>query len=403
MLALLLLATTVVQPRWSGTLCVGDLAIVEHRPTGCVGTMSSLVSVPAGKSLLWRSVSGDRLVALRGVTREVDLASAQGTIAFSVAPPRTKRRGVGDPTTVTISAIDESAAWRFRVPASTRCRTFAIGVVPGAYSLTLEGPHARPLQRGRINVVATTEKIADLGQLRLEPSLLVRGRVAEGGTRRPVAGAFVSTEDRKVFATTTDDGAFEVEVMTPPPWRIITTHAAFATKFEDVARSDDDTLFLPIELHRGSALIVDLQLPADIERAKVTLLQKRVKIDERELTDERRVSFAKVDPGDYTICVRGAGALEQKFVNVHVDDVPETVVAMTIAPTIIEARVTHGTERLPHAHLVMTQENGLKGEATADHAGELRIAAWEHGTFLVQVEHDSLPAPFRTLRELEDS
>lgn len=403
MITLLLFAATVAQPKWSGTLCVSDAAIVEHRQTGCSATTSSLVVVAPGKPLLWRSASGDRFVALRPATRDVDLASANGTIAFSIAPPRTKRRGVADPTSVTIARADKSVSWRFRVPASARPHPFTIAVEPGAYSLTVDGPHARPLQRGPINVVAATEKIADLGQLRLEGALLVRGRVADAATRRPVGGAFVSTEDRKVSATTTDDGVFELEVVTPPPWRIVTAHSAFATNIAEIARTDDDTLFLPIELHRGSTLVVDLELPPGIEHAKVSLFRKREKLDEREAGEERRVSFVKVDPCDYTIVVRGDGPLEQKRVNVHVADVPETLVAITIAPTMIDARVMHGSERLPHAHLVITQQTGLKGEATVDADGELRMTAWEHGTFLVQVEHEALPAPFQTLKELDDT
>jgi hypothetical protein len=324
----------------------------------------------------------------------IDLAAAGGTLTFVPVAPR----GTRDPLNVTLSAADGSATWRWRIPVSAKPRAITVRVQPATYTLLLDAPRARPLRRAPI---AVAERVVDLGELRMEPALLVRGRVADSATRRPVAAATVASEDGGAKSTTGVDGNFELLITTPPPWRIVTTHPAYATHVVDLARADGDTVVLPIDLHRGSMLNVEL---IGVDRAKVTLSRprgrRRERIDEKEAAP--RATFARVDPGDYIVEVRGTGPLEQKLVNVHVDDLPEVVSTLTISPTEISGRVRHGTAPLPSAHVVASQQSDMKGELTTDAAGEFRVSAWDHGTFLIEIEHPTLPAPFRTLRELED-
>lgn len=394
LLFLALSASTAPSEPWAGSLCVSDAAVVDET-THCQETVASVVTVPATtRTALWRSAAGDRFVATRNVATSIDLAAANGTLTFVPVAPR----GVRDPINVTLSTVDGSATWRWSVPFSPKPRAITVSVAPATCTLLLDAPHVRPLRRAPIKVA---EKITDLGELHLEPALLVRGRVADSATRRPIAAASVASDDGKAKSTTGIDGTFELLITTPPPWRIVTTHPAYATHVVDLARADGDTIVLPIDLHRGSTLNVEL---IGVDHAKVTLSRlrgrKRERIEEKEAAP--RATFTRVDPGDYIIEARGTGPLEQKLVNVHVDDLPEVVSTLTISSTEISGRVRHGTASLPSAHVVASKESGVKGELIADAAGEFRTSAWEHGTFLIEIEHPTLPAPFRTLRELED-
>jgi Carboxypeptidase regulatory-like domain len=271
-------------------------------------------------------------------------------LVFGTIPPRAARVDVdaigGRRVFLTIVAHEvpvtlAAGQWTWTLADASSLRV--VRVPREASSLVVSAPRHRP---ARFDLA--TDRLA-LGRITLQRYETLEGRVVEGTSAVPVAGARITNAAGEELAVTDASGTFEIDIDARMaeawPAALHVSAAGYGKKMLPLAEAPRPRQWNRVELSRGGGIRVRVQHDDAEERGEVVLELRRKNGKGWETVARgvttlgaEPVAFDELDPGAYVLTCTGRAPLAQlaRDVEIRAGDLSEAVVRIEPVPLRIE-------------------------------------------------------------------
>jgi hypothetical protein len=405
------------EPKRSGTLCVSvNERDADLRCSPTSGIDAAVDDADRSRTFVWRLTEQQPTVVgvLQPHQRSVHFDPAErALVRFRIVGE--KRRGWPLPFTVTLThGPHDPVPFHWRNEPENATAEQLLYLPAGDYQLSIAAAHHRQTVFSHLVTVTGREK--SLGTLSLSANDQVRGVVGMAGRRDPLPDVSVYAPNGDVLATSDAHGRFLFETDHLPKF-VVVTHAGFADRTVVIDAGGGDIDLGAIALDRGVSLNLLIDRPSnaaadldiDVFRDSGTDREPRrcESVHAGIATHNRRIDH--LEPGDYTLLVKGKGPLQQLTVSASTEERPVTDVTITIQPVQLQVSVVYGSEPLPGARVRFWNEKEVNHrrmwspELVTDAGGEITEEIWQSGVISADVHHELINSPIMSSYQVGDS
>jgi len=334
-----------------------------------------------------------------GLTTELGSAAAGAThkIAFTVVQSDVEHWP--QPVTVTIKASG-STHWTVALGPRVATKPHVLRTAAGAYDITFEAPHYRPLTRS----ITVAKDDVDLGTLTMNKLPVLSGSVrASDGS--PVVGAFV--DDGNDHTGKTDaTGLYSIEINDRWPSRLQVSYPGYATAEIPVPKVKATHTMPLITMSRGGRLEVTVTGSNDaraIDLEKATGFQHYELLRTATLSQGvNTVTFPDLVKAEYVLVVRAEGPLQKLSTVVNVGENEVTAKEIRIEPFTAHIEVRRGEKPVPGAFVHLSgNADSWSSDVRAGDDGNYTAEAWERGPYGFAVRVSEAAPPLLILDDIQ--
>jgi hypothetical protein len=208
------------------------------------------------------------------------------------------------------------------------------------------------------------------------------------------------TDASGVFEFPVEEGISEIVLEAPSraKRRLHLSSAETAASMGDVFLAVAGSLV--VEVRFADSVQDSVQEPLEailIDPANKRETVARLEVDE----DTSTARIDGVEPGSYSLVLRGPQPLQRLATDVEVRSGEVTEREIAIRPALIRIRTLLGDEPLPRASVGLRHaEGGWKNTVTTDGDGIYDGPIWQLGSFLTTVMTDTLASPYVSVRDV---
>lgn len=313
-------------------------------------------------------------------------------------------RGRALPERVELHVTSEHGhTWQTTIAAQEWDKPITLTIPKGTYALKLEAPNFVRWSR-------TLEIPHPIAHVELLPFPIITGRVIDGQSREPIAGA-VLTSDLEQRAVTDASGEFRLAA-DPEAWPKELTITADGRGLASVqlpaARAN--TVLGPIALSRAATIEIALTAPdgkvSGIELIEVENHGRSVKRRVSTLTlsgsETQSPRFDAVEPGEYVVLAKGKRPWERIGERVSVAAGDRTKVELAVEPFDVRIRVEDGDARIANTQILIRHRDlHWEGDFETNDAGEALLQLWQGGRLQCTVVTDGR-VPYFARRDIAE-
>jgi hypothetical protein len=272
----------------------------------------------AERLFVWSSADGKRLAfgIVPPKSEAIDLSDkAQRMVPLTV---RGDQRH-GWPEELKIRVTDATKReWSWSVPAKTVSSLAQLGLLPGKYTVVFSADHHLTEWR-RIDLV----KDLSLREIKLRPMPVLVGRVMTMNDE-PVANGRIVRIDRRLIATTDEQGRFSGEALEPLPDSVLVEKKALGSRVVTVQLATGDADLGVVRLGPAVKLALHIVRPdGNHDPLHVTLKRRPeakyeyipIASSQLKAKDDSLV-FDDLSKGEYAVIIEGKGSLEKLVTDV---------------------------------------------------------------------------------------
>jgi hypothetical protein len=376
----------------------GKLCFVAARQTPVctdVGAETEkTAAADAERLFVWSSADGKRLAfgIVPPKSETIDLSDkAQRMVTLTVRGDQ--RHGWPEDMKIRVTDANKKE-WSWSVPAKTVSSLGQLSLLPGKYTVVFSADHHLSEWR-RIDLAK------DLSQreIKLRPMPVITGRVMTMKDE-PVANGRIVRIDRRLIATTDEQGHFSGEALEPLPDSVVVEKSGLGSRVVTVQVSIGDADLAFVRL--GAAVKLALHIvrpdgnhdPLHVRLSRRPAAKYDIPIASRQLEPkDDSIFFDDLGKGEYAVIVEGSGSLDKLVTNVGIDqsDVEKEI---RIEPYHLDGTAQFGDDPLTGT-LSGSMSGGQRDWSLPIEDGRFSATLWQHGKLdgWIKTNELSLPEP----------
>ena len=369
-----------------GTFCL----VAKGVPPKCqplTGDVATVVRSEKAQPFVWSSSDGKSIVA-GVVAPKLESVRLRDEALRPVTLSLRGDRRHGWPADVRVRVAQVMGSeWMFTIPAKSAEILAQIRVPEGKYTLLFGADHHRTEERR----FAPGKGGTSLKEVVLHPMPVISGRIVTSKDQ-PIANAEVIRPDRKVIATSDEQGNFRGEAGEPPPESVFLSKPGFGSRNITLQPSSGDSELGMVRLVRGVEMTLrivkpeSLRDPLTVDLLLVTPFKYQyTPVATKQLPEKQStIVFDDLGKGTYLVVVSGKGPSEKVTEEIAVDEA-NFEKEIKIEPYRVEGSVRIGEDPLDGAIEISGSMTGTQHMHAARYSlpienGRFAANFWQHGT-----------------------
>jgi hypothetical protein len=363
---------------FKGKLC---LVAAKQKPvcTDVGAETEKTAAADAERLFVWSSADGKRLAfgIVPPKSETIDLSDkAQRMVTLTVRGDQ--RHGWPEDMKIRVTDANKKE-WSWSVPAKTVSSLAQLSLLPGKYTVAFSADH-HLTERRRIDLA----KDVSLREIKLRPMPVITGRVMTTKDE-PVANGRIVRIDRRLIATTDEQGHFSGEALEPLPDSVLVEKSGLGSRAVTVQLSTGDADLAVVRLGAARKLALHIVRPEGNHDPLHVRLKRRpeakyeyIPIASKQLEPkDDSIVFDDLSKGEYAVIVEGSGSLDKLVTNLGIDE-SDVDKEIRIEPYHLDGTARFGDD--PMTGTLSGNMSGIQLEWSLPiEDGRFSATLWQHG------------------------